>query len=239
MERFVQTLVVVIEANQRFLLRRAALQLLMLIVLGAGLWELSGPWWWLSLALFLLFLLAAVLGVFQLKVHLTMKLEPPWRAIGLGPPVGRSKERVLELHLAQGGVALVAVRSDLVEGVLSAAREAGLEVITEPDALRKLNATSARLERLHDLEALVPHVPTPALREEITATLSRVRDLEGCDELLRELEVQLLAEKSAQTTTSLRGPKPVFERELREKLARLTSPHRERGALGPKGEGES
>lgn len=217
MDRFVQTLVTVVEANQRFLLRRAAIQLLFLIVAGLGLWQLEGALWWLSLFLFVLFLLAAILGAFQVKLHLTMKLEPPWRAIGLQPPQSRSKEQVLALHLMNGGVTLVAVRADLVEGVLSAAREAGLEVITEPAALKALDAASQRLERLHDIEVLLPFVPAPELRDEIRSAISRADD-----EVLKEIEILLMAERNAQTTTSLRGPKPVFEKELREKISKLS-----------------
>jgi hypothetical protein len=150
--------------------------------------------------------------------------------VGLGPLVSRGRERVLELHLPQGGVTLVAVRADLVEGLLNAAKESGLEVITDPEALKALNASSERLERLRALEALIPHVPAPELRAELTAALSRLPD-DG----LRELEVLLIAEKDAQTTTSLRGPKPVFERELRETLVRLSNPHPD---PLPKGEGD-
>ena len=223
MDRFVQTLVEVVEANQRFLLRRSAVQLVLLIIAGLGVWQLAGALWWLSLFLFVLFLLAAILGSVQLATQLTLKLEPPWRAIGLKPQ--RSpKEQVLELHLMNGGVTLIAVRADMVAQVMSAAGEAGVEVITDTEALKALDSTSKRLERLHDIEALLPHVPSPELRAEIAATISRMRELEapGADEVLREIEVLLIAEKDAQTTTSLRGPKPVFEKELREKLARLS-----------------
>ena len=209
MDRFEQALITVIEANQRFLLKRALLQLVLLIITSVGLWQLSGAWWWLSLVLFVLLLLATVLGAFQLKLHLTMTLQPPWRAVGLGPLVSRGKERVLELHGTHGEVMLVPVRADLVEHVLAAAGESGLEVITEPEALKTLNAASARLVRLRDIEGLLTHVPSPALRTEISAALPSMRD-----EMLKELEVLLMAEKDAQTTTSLRGTKPVFEKEL-------------------------
>lgn len=209
MDRFVQTLVTVIEANQRFLLKRTVLQLVVLLIAAVGLWQRSGPTWWLSLVLFVVFLLATVLGAFQLKLHLTMTLQPPWRAVGLGPLVSRGKERVLELHAAHGDVMLVPVRADLVEGVLTAAREAGFEVIAEAEALERLNAESARLVRLRDIELLLPHVPSPELRTELGAALPGLRD-----EALKQLEILLTAEKNAQTTTSLRGTKPVFEKEL-------------------------
>jgi hypothetical protein len=216
MERFVQTLVTVVEANQRFLMGRLVVQCVLVIAAGVGLWKLSGWMWWLCLLLFLFLAFGAFIVGFQLKLHLTMKLEPPWRAIGLQPPQTRSREQVLELHLLQGGITLVAVRADLVEGVLSAAREAGLEVITETEALKALAGGSKRIERLHDIEVLLPFVPTPELRDEISAALPR-----ASDELLREIEILLMAEKDAQTTTSLRGPKPVFEKELRAKLGQL------------------
>ena len=219
MDRFVQMLVTVVEANQRFLLGRLLVQCLLVIAMGVGLWQLSGWMWWLCLLLFLFLAFGVFIFGFQLKLHLTMKLEPPWRAIGLQPAQTRSKEQVLELHLLQGGVTLVAVRADLVEGVLSAAREAGLEVVTEPEALKGLDAASKRLERLHDIEVLLPFVPAPELREEIRSAISRADD-----EVLKEIEILLMAEKDAQTTTSLRGPKPVFEKELREKLAKLSGP---------------
>jgi hypothetical protein len=213
MDRFVQALVTVVDANQRFLLKRAVLQLVLLGIAGAGLWQLSGAWWWLSLVLFVLFLLAAVLGALHLKEHLVMRLEPPWRAVGLGPPVSSGRERVLELHQPGGEVRWVGVRIDLVEGVLTAAREAGLEVITDAEALKRLNDESAHLRRLRDIELLLPHVPSPALRAELSAALPGMSD-----EVLKEVEILLLAEQDAQTRTSLRGPKPVFEKELRAKL---------------------
>jgi hypothetical protein len=216
MERFVQTLVTVVEANQRFLMGRLVVQCVLVIAAGVGLWKLSGWMWWLCLLLFLFLAFGAFIVGFQLKLHLTMKLEPPWRAIGLQPPQTRSREQVLELHLLQGGITLVAVRADLVEGVLSAAREAGLEVVTETEALKALAGASKRIERLHDIEVLLPFVPTPELRDEISAALPR-----ASDELLREIQILLMAEKDAQSTTSLRSPKPVFEKELRAKLGQL------------------
>lgn len=216
MDRFVQTLVAVIEANQRFLIGRLVVQCLLVAVAGVGLWKLSGWLWWLCLLLFVLLAFGVFVFGFQLKLHLTMKLEPPWRAIGLQPARTRTKEQVLELHLMKGGVSLVAVRADLVAGVLSAAREANLEVITEPEALKALDAASKRLERLHDIEVLIPFVPTPELRDEISAAIPRADD-----EVLKEIEILLMAEKDAQTTTSLRGPKPVFEKELREKIGKV------------------
>jgi hypothetical protein len=44
MDRFEQALITVIEANQRFLLKRAALQGFLLVIAGVGLWQLSGAW---------------------------------------------------------------------------------------------------------------------------------------------------------------------------------------------------
>ena len=44
------------------------------------------------------------------------------------------------------------------------------------------------------------------------------------DESLRELEIKLMAEKSAQTTTSLRGPVPVFGKEISALLGQLKNP---------------
>lgn len=217
MERFLQALASVIAATQRQILLALVRQLVLITATGIGLWKLSGTWWCLCLAAFVACLLWAVFLAFALKWQSEILLEPPWRAIGMEP--NGELEHRLELHLMNGSVQVLRVRPKLVAEVKNAAKEAGLEIVTEPVALRAVHATSIRLGRIRDIEVLVPHVPDAALRAELTSTLTRLRATAppGCDDLLFALRRLLEAEQKAQKKTQ--GSTTVYEQELKEKLA--------------------
>jgi hypothetical protein len=115
----------------------------------------------------------------------------------------------------------------LLDQVLAAAKQEQIPIATDAAERARLAAKSARQTRLHELEELLPHL-APELRAEVKAMLALVRERDGeglrtsLEEPLGALEAHLLAERSTQTESSLRGPKPVFAAEIRADLAELT-----------------
>lgn len=148
----------------------------------------------------------------------------PWRALALG--ASRRREQVVELHGLTGEVLHLPVPHALVQRLHDAAVLEGIPVATDDGSRARLNAQSARENLLTRIELLIGEVPTPELRQAIRETLEQVRargrETAATNPPLEKLEVSLMAEHSAQTTTSLRGPNPVYAVEIRSHLAELT-----------------
>ena len=230
----------VVAANERLVLRRIALQAGLLALCGVGLARLEGPWWWGALVLFFLLLLgAAQLTSFFVHWGRT-PLDGPFKALVLGAP--RRREQVVELHAPDGTVHHLPVPLALVGPVCAAAARDGVPVVRDEAGAAALRAASKQTEALARMEALLPHVPTPELREAIAAALHEVKTRglghAALDAPLHELEVHLMAEHSAQTTRSLRGPRPVFAAELRADLSKLLQPLSPSPPSGGEGRGE-
>lgn len=228
MSKLGDTLHDIVLANERFVLRRLGLQAALISASIAGLVWLPGAWRWAAVVLLVLFLAGFAQLVFFVAAWNRSPLDRPWRAIALG--VRRKKEQVLELHAVDGEVLHLPVLLGLVEGVLEVAREEGTTIVREESERVQLTAQSTRLARFGRMETLLAHVPAPVLQDEIRAVFALVgeRDPRAAnptlDESLRELEIKLMAEKSAQTTTSLRGPVPVFGKEISALLGQLKNP---------------
>lgn len=218
MQRFLDSLAAVIEWNQRTILLAGVRQLVLVIVTGFGLTRLAGAWWCLCLAVCVGMFLWGVFLAFAFKWQSDIELKPPWRAVGL-EDYAKSEPLRLELHLLEGGAQVIRVPRKLVDEVMSAAREAEIEIVTEATALQAVNATSIRLGNIRDIEALAPCIPTIELREELLSALAklRVHDVPASKELLYALERVMEHEQKAQRKKSL--PTPYYEKEIREKLA--------------------
>ncbi len=218
LEHFLETLAAAIAWNQRTIVFALIRQVLLVITAGVVLTRLSGVWWCLCLAACVGCALWGVFLAFAFKWQSEIELKPPWRAVGL-EDYAKSEPLRLELHKLEGGAQVIRVPRKLVAEVTAAAREAGIEIVTEAVALQAVNATSIRLGNIRDMEALVPHVPTPELREELMTTLAQLKMVEvpGGKDLLYALERLLEHEQQAQK----KSPRatPAYEKEIREKLA--------------------
>lgn len=225
MSKLSDTLHELVLANERFVLRRLGLQAVLISASIAGLVWLPGAWRWAALVLLVLFLSGFAQLVFFIPAWNRSPLDRPWRAIALG--ARRKKEQVLELHAVDGEVLHLPVWLARVEGVLEVAREEGTTIVREESERVRLTAQSTRIARFGRMETLLGHVPAPVLRDEIRAVFVLVSQLDPLaanptlDQSLRELEIKLMAEKSAQTTTSLRGLVPVFGKEISALLVQL------------------
>lgn len=219
-----ETLSEVIAANERLVLRQLALQVLLLGLSASGLFRLEGAWWWGALSVAILVGLGIASRVFFFAYWSRTPLGQRWRALALG--ASRRRERVVELHGPTGEVLHLPVPHALVQRLHDAAVSEGIPVATDDAARARLNAQSARENLLTRIELLIDEVPTPELRQAIRETLEQVRARGGetaaANPPLEKLEVSLVAEHSAQTTTSLRGPNPVYAVEIRSHLAELT-----------------
>ena len=215
----------VVAANERFVLRRLVLQVGLIIGGCVGVAALESPWRWLALAVLVVLLLGAGQLIFFFAYWSRRPMDQPWRALALG--AHRRREQVVELHAQSGEVLHLPVPLALLEQVLAAAAREQISVGRDEAARARLTAKSARASRLNDLEALLPHV-APDLRADVNEVLAQVRardadaSANGLHEALGALEVHLMAEHSAQTTTSLRGPNPVFAKEIRADLETIT-----------------
>jgi hypothetical protein len=221
----------VVLANERYVLRRVVLQAGLISVAVAGLVFLEGAWWWASLVVLVLLTLGLAQLVFFIVAWNRNPVDRPWRALALG--ARRKREQVVELHGVDGEVLLMPVPLSMVEGVVAAAGAEGIPVVRDEAERKRLTANSARTERFRELEELLPHVPDPALRREVLEVFALIRErdpLAANDALeapLHELEIKLMAERTAQTDSPLRGPRTVFGAEiasLAEDLRRLLAP---------------
>ncbi|MDP1829265.1 MAG: hypothetical protein Q8L48_38730 [Archangium sp.] len=228
----------VVLANERFVLRRLVVQAALISGCIAGLVWLPGAWWWACLVLLVLLAAGFAQLVFFIVAWNRSPLDRPWRALALGAL--RKREQVVELHGVDGEVLHLPVPLSMIDGVLEAARGEGTPIVRDEAARRQLDAVSKRTEGLRRMEELLPHLPTPALREEARAVFSLIRSLDplasigALDGPLHELEIKLMAEHTAQTDSSLRGPRPVFGDEIASLLRDL----RQLLALPPRGERE-
>ena len=215
----------VVLANERFVLRRLVLQAALIAGCIAGLVWLPGAWWWACLVLLVLLTAGFAQLVFFIVAWNRSPLDRPWRAIALGAL--RKREQVVELHGVDGEVLHLPVPLSMIDGVLEAARGAGTAIVREEAERLQLAAVSKRTESLRRMEELLPHLPTPALREEVRSVFSLIRSrdpLAANDKLdgpLHELEIKLMAEHTAQTDSPLRGPVPVFGSEIAALVAEL------------------
>lgn len=221
----------VVLANERFVLRRLVLQAGLISAAVAGLVFLEGVGWWVSLAVLVLLAAGFAQLVFFIVAWNRHSLDRPWKAVALG--ARRKKEQVLELHGLDGEVLLLPVPLAMIEGIVAVAGAEGTPVVRDEAERARLKASSSRTERFRDLEALLPHVPDPALRSEVLAVLALIRERDplaangSLEAPLHELEIKLMAERTAQTDSSLRGPRTVFGAEiasLTEELKRLLAP---------------
>lgn len=215
----------IVLANERFVLRRLGLQAALISGCVAGLVWLSGAWWWASLVLLVLLAAGAAQSIFFIGAWNRSPLDRPWRALALG--ARRKREQVLELHGAAGEVLHLPVPLALLEGVLAAARAEGTKLVTDEAERARLQAASSRMERFGRMETLLPHLPSPSLRDEVRAVFLLVGERdplaanEALEPLLHQLEIKLMAEHTAQTDSPLRGPVPVFGKELSALLEEL------------------
>lgn len=233
----------VVLANERFVLRRLVLQAAMISGCIAGLVFLPGWWWWACLVLLVLLSAGFAQLVFFIVAWNRSPLDRPWRAIALGAL--RKREQVLELHGVDGEVLHLPVPLSMIDEVLEAARGEGTPIVRDEAGRRELDAVSKRTEGLRRMEELLPHLPTPALREEVRSVFSLLRERDplaahdSLDGPLHALEIKLMAEHTAQTDSPLRGPVPVFGSEISALVAQLRTllaPHPD--PLPPRGERE-
>jgi hypothetical protein len=210
LEHFLETLAAAIAATQRKILLALIRQIVLVIITGVGLMYLEGVWWWLCLAPFVACLLWGIFVAFLLKWQFEIKLEPPWRAVGLQEYAETESDGMLrlELHLMDGSVQPIRIPPKLLDEVKRAAADAGIELITDVETLRAVHAKSVRLSRIKDIEELLPRTPTAELRAELESTMAKLRDVAppGSDDLLFALRRAL-----EQT--------PIYEPAIKEKLA--------------------